>query len=228
MCEEPSSWQAAPGEVPPRWERAYLAFETPDQELRKFVRRLRSIGAHQWDRSARILEVCSGRGTGLRAWHRMGFSRIIGVDYSAALVRAHEGPGTQIIGDARRLPLRSQSVDIAVVQGGLHHLFTTADVDQALAEMCRVVAPSGRIVIIEPWLTPFLRVVHSVCERRSVRRLSPRIDALATMIEEERETHDRWLNAPDEHFQLIRRRVTPHVVRRRWGKLILVGSPVRF
>jgi ubiquinone/menaquinone biosynthesis C-methylase UbiE len=155
----------------------------------------------------------------------MGFRRIIGVDYSAALVLAQDCPGIRIIGDVRKLPLGSGSVDVAVVQGGLHHLFTTADVDEALAEMCRVVSPTGRIVIIEPWSTPFLRLVHFVCERRIARRLSPRIDALATMIEEERETYERWLNAPHEHLAVIRRHVTPRVLKCRLGKLIIVGSP---
>ena len=55
------------------------------------------------------------------------------------------------------------------MQGGLHHLFTRADVGDALAEMCRVASADGRIVILEPWLTPFLRVVHAVCERPLIR-----------------------------------------------------------
>ena len=208
-----------------KWERAYQAFETPEEELRKFVGRLRGIGVESWNRQSRILEVCSGRGTGLRAWHELGFTRIVGVDFSAALVLAQRGPGSRVIGDARALPVRDGSIDIAVVQGGLHHLFTSADVDAALGEMRRVVVRNGRIVIIEPWLTPFLRVVHAVSEQPAVRRISAKVDALATMIEEERETYDRWLNAPDEHLQLIRRHVVPHSLKRRWGKLVLVGSP---
>src|SRR5829696_1545675 len=75
--------------APTRWERAYQVFETPEQELRKFRSRLRAIGAHKWDRRARILEVCSGRGTGLRAWRDLGFRNVVGVDYSPALVFAN-------------------------------------------------------------------------------------------------------------------------------------------
>jgi hypothetical protein len=43
----------APGEVKHAatrddpWEAAYLAFETPEQEIRKFVRRLIELGAQQ-------------------------------------------------------------------------------------------------------------------------------------------------------------------------------------
>src|SRR5436190_3196051 len=84
-----------------RWEQAYQAFETPEQELRKFVRRLRSIGADRWDHHLRIVEVCSGRGTGMRAWHSLGFTKIVGVDYSRALLSVHAGPGYCVLGDAR-------------------------------------------------------------------------------------------------------------------------------
>jgi ubiquinone/menaquinone biosynthesis C-methylase UbiE len=208
-----------------RWEQAYQAFETCEEEHRKFVGRLESIGAHRWKRNLRIVEVCSGRGSGLRAWHAIGFEAVLGVDCSHALVSTYRGPGRCVLGDARALPLATASRDVAVVQGGLHHLFTLDDVDQALAEMRRVVTHDGRIVIIEPWLTPFLRFVHMVCERPTARRFSTKIDALATMIEEERETYERWLNAPAEYLNVILRHVAPQLLRRGWGKLIVVGSP---
>lgn len=208
-----------------RWERAYLTFESPEQELRKFRRRLLCIGADRWDRRLRIVEICSGRGSGLRAWHALGYGDIIGVDCSAALVRSYAGPGRSVLGDARCLPLESGSRDVAVVQGGLHHLLNLRDVRCALAEMRRVVSADGRIVIVEPWLTPFLKVVHSICARPSARRVSTKIDAFATMFDEERDTYERWLNAPDECLDLIRQFVVPHLVRRQWGKLIVVGAP---
>jgi ubiquinone/menaquinone biosynthesis C-methylase UbiE len=210
-----------------RWERAYLAFETPEEELRKLVRRLRSVGAEGWDRGSRIIEVCSGRGGGLRAWHTLGFSRLLGVDLSPALVASYRGPGHCLLGDACALPLASGSCDVAVVQGGLHHLLSTEQVERAMAEMARVVGPAGRVVVIEPWLTPFLVVVHAVCSQAAARRLLPRIDALATMIEEERETYERWLKAPDEHLAVLLKYVRPQVLRRRCGKIILMGSPNR-
>jgi ubiquinone/menaquinone biosynthesis C-methylase UbiE len=208
-----------------RWERAYQEFETPDQEFRKFTRRLQSIGANNWDRRLRILEVCSGRGVGLRAWHAMGFHSVVGVDFSHALVSAYRGPGQCVLGDARALPFPSSSRDIVTVQGGLHHLFTKEDVALALGEMSRVATPDGLILIIEPWLTPFLRAVHFVSERRLVRQFSRTFDAFATMREEERETYERWLSEPGEYLALIRRYVAPQLVRRRWGKLIVLGAP---
>jgi len=210
-----------------RWERAYQDFETPEQEIRKFTTRLRQIGAHRWAPESRVLEICSGRGSGLRAWHALGFTNVIGVDLSFPLVAAHTGPGVCVLGDARALPLASASRDIAVVQGGLHHLSTAEDVSLALAEMRRNVAPNGRIIIVEPWATPFLSLVHWVSRRPTVRRLSSKVDAFAIMVEEERVTYNRWLRAPEECLGIIHRYVQAQVVQQRWGKLTVVGTPAR-
>ena len=213
------------GPAPTRWERAYQAFETPEQELRKFTARLREVGADRWNRRSAVLEVCSGRGTGLRAWHALGFHDVIGVDYSAALVAEQRGPGRCILGDARNLPLATGSRDVVVVQGGLHHMLTFDDVDRALGEMRRVVAADGRVVIIEPWLTPFLRLVHALCARPLLRRLWPKLDALAIMTEEERDTYERWLRMPEDVLAIIHKHIVPQVLRRRFGKLVVVGTP---
>jgi hypothetical protein len=45
------------------------------------------------------------------------------------------------------------------------------------------------------------------------------------MIDEERATYERWLHAPQEHLAVFHRYVVPQIMQRRWGKLVLVGSP---
>ena len=136
------------------WEQAYQRFETPEQERRKFIRRLRSLGVHEWSRDTRVLEICSGRGNGLIAWRRLGFSNVFGVDLSPALVERSESRRWCVVGDARRLPISTASRDVAIVQGGLHHLLSLDDVREALGEMRRVLKPDGRVIIIaEPALT---------------------------------------------------------------------------
>ena len=69
------------------WEAAYLRFETPQEEVRKFISRLNRIGASQWPRDARIAELFCGRGNGLRALATLGFTNLEGVDLSAARAR---------------------------------------------------------------------------------------------------------------------------------------------
>ena len=73
------------------WEAAYLRFETPEQEIQKFTGRLLKLGAGEWPREAEIVELFCGRGNGLHALHRMGFTRLEGVDLSARLLAQYRG-----------------------------------------------------------------------------------------------------------------------------------------
>jgi SAM-dependent methyltransferase len=51
--------------------------------------------------------------------------------------------------DARALPLADESVDVAA-QNCLFNIFKDADLDQALAEMYRVLRPRGRLLLSDP------------------------------------------------------------------------------
>jgi ubiquinone/menaquinone biosynthesis C-methylase UbiE len=104
------------------WEDAYLRFETPEQEVRKFIGRLKFMDAMKWRRNAKIVELFCGRGSGLRALHQLGFNQVEGIDLSPSLAAKHAGPGKVLVGDCRQLPFESASKDILIVQGGLHHL----------------------------------------------------------------------------------------------------------
>src|ERR1700682_1296484 len=64
------------------WEAAYLRFESPEEEIRKFIRRLTRLGAPQWPRDAEIVELFCWRGNGLLALQQLGFTRPEGVDLS--------------------------------------------------------------------------------------------------------------------------------------------------
>ena len=212
--------------TPTPWELAHQAFQTPEEELAKILRRFRALGAHTWDTRQTIADICSGRGAGLRAWHELGFTDVVGVDFSAALAHSHQGPGRVVLGDARSVPLRDASRDIVIIQGGLHHLFTFEEVDLAVREMVRIVKPAGRIIVIEPWPTPFLRVVNALMHVRVLRSVSSKVDAYARMYEEGRVTYDAWLNQSAEVLSVLRRHITPSFEQFRWGKVMLVGTPV--
>ncbi len=206
------------------WERAYLQFETPEEEIRKFIRRLRAVGAQRWPRDAEVVELFCGRGNGMQALHRMGFTRIEGVDLSPTLVSRYAGPGKALVGDCRSLPFADGSKDIAIVQGGLHHLpVLPDDLAKTLAEVRRVLRPGGLFVAVEPWLTPFLRAVHFLAERRLVRAVSGKFDALATMIQHERRTYEQWLGQPQVIRDLMQRSLKVEQWRCRWGKMVMVG-----
>jgi ubiquinone/menaquinone biosynthesis C-methylase UbiE len=205
------------------WEDAYLRFETPEEEIGKFMKRLRAVGAAGWPRDARVLEIFCGRGNGLVALERLGFTRLHGVDLSPRLLRLYRGRGRCSAGDCRALPIRSRSHDVAIVQGGLHHLpDVMTDLPVVLGEVQRVLKPGGLFVVVEPWLTPFLTIVHAACDSPA-RRLWGRLDALATMIQYERDTYFRWLGNPGFVRAQLAAGFATQLRREAWGKLVFAG-----
>ena len=215
---------AAPGSVADAWESAYLRFESPAQEIRKFGGRLRGLGAGAWPRGTKVLELFCGRGNGLRALAGLGFWNVFGVDLSPTLVARSPARGQLVVADCRRLPFAAASREVAVVQGGLHHLMRLPeDLEETLAEVRRVLGRGGRLVVVEPWRTPFLSLVHRIVASPHARRVWKRLEALGTMIDLEGQTYVDWLNHPAEVLTCLRRGFDVEVCRRRWGKLLFVG-----
>lgn len=207
------------------WESAYLRFETPDEEIAKFLRRLKLLGAPAWPKDAHIVELFCGRGNGMVALEQLGFTQVEGVDLSARLLKTYAGSARTILADCRRLPFESESRDIAVVQGGLHHLSTLPDdLEQSLNEVRRILRPGGLFVVVEPWNTPFLRVVNHLAEYRLLRRISVKVDALGVMTDNEYRTYYQWLGQPRAILSLFDDRFHRRFLRRRWGKLMYVGE----
>lgn len=103
----------------------------------------------------RILDYGCGDGGFSIILARRG-ARVYGVDISAGLIsRARaaaassglDGNAPQFItGDAQRLPFADAKFDFVVGNGALHHL----DLDQAYAEIARVLRPGGTAVFMEP------------------------------------------------------------------------------
>lgn len=208
------------------WEQAYLRFETPRQEQRKFVGRLRWAGAMQWKRDAMVLDLFSGRGGCATALRSMGFRRVVSLDLSLRLLRARADVSGSTVADCRVLPIATRSVDVATVHGGLHHLpLIPDDLASTLREIARVLKPDGALLVVEPWRTPFLDAVHWICRRDAARRVFARIDALAAMIELERSTYENWLASNREILATFDRFFVGRRVRIRWGKLHYLGTP---
>lgn len=210
----------------PQWEAAYLRFETPEEEIEKFVRRLRAFGLDKSDKQQRVVELFSGRGNGMVALSRLGFNNLEGVDLSEELLVQYRGEGTLHLADCRKLPFDDASVDIAIVQGGLHHLpRMPQDLDETLGEVRRSLKPEGTFYVVEPWRTPFLTLAHAVTDLKIVRRFYAKGDALAEMTEHEWDTYQQWLSMPAEVMAVFEKHFQTKSKHTAWGKLTYVGTP---
>jgi ubiquinone/menaquinone biosynthesis C-methylase UbiE len=215
-----------PSQLNDPWELAYSRFETPEQEIRKFVARLKELGAEQWPKNSAIVELFCGRGNGLHALQQLGFSQIEGVDLSPRLLAQYHGTARTTVADCRELPFGDGTTEVVIVQGGLHHLPTLpGDLDRTFAEIRRVLKRDGRVIFVEPWLTPFLRLVHTVCENPLARKSSAKLDALATMIEYERRTYEQWLTQPNLVLSVAEKHFVATQQSFAWGKWRFVGKP---
>ena len=208
------------------WEAAYSRFETPEEEIQKFIARLTRLGAPQWPRDTEIVELFCGRGNGLIALQRLGFTQLEGVDLSPRLLAQFKGSAKCTVADCRRLPFADRSKDVLIVQGGLHHLPALPDdLDQTFSEMQRVLRRNGRVMFVEPWRTPFLTFVHLISELSLVRRISNKMDAFATMTEYEIRTYEQWLGQPELIKKIARTHFLPVHESFAWGKWNFVGTP---
>lgn len=208
------------------WEAAYLRFETPREEIDKFKQRLRKLGCAEWGTEAEIVELFCGRGHGLTALSELGFQRLEGCDLSLPLLEQCTFSAKLYVADCRQLPFPASSRDVLIVQGGLHHLPDwQTDLPRVLAEVRRVLRPQGRFVLVEPWPTPFLHLVHFLARQPLIRRWSNKFDAFQTMTEREADTYFAWLEAQRPIRTMLADNFTILRQATRLGKLMLVGRP---
>ena len=110
----------------------------------------------------RVLDACCGTGDLALAASRTG-ARVTGLDFSERMLERARGKSAEVEwvqGDAQQLPFEDASFDAATVGFGVRNL---DDLERGLAELRRVLRPSGRLAILEITrprgvLAPFYRL----------------------------------------------------------------------
>ena len=105
-----------------------------------------------------VLDIACGTGDMIRTFARQASpKRIIGLDFAAGMLARGTYGGIEtridlIRGDALRLPLADESVDVVSCTFGVRNF---QDLQAGLNEMHRVMRPGGRVVILEFALPEF-------------------------------------------------------------------------
>lgn len=207
------------------WESAYERFETPEQEIEKFLERIRAMRLNRLPLDSAIVEIFCGRGNGINAFNRLGFECCEGVDLSLGLLEKFDGkPTTLYLADCRELPFEPNSKDLLIVQGGMHHLPTLPDdVNRTVDEVLRVLRPGGRFAIVEPYPTMALKWIHRIIKLPPFRKLSPRCDALEVMTQQEYQTYYNWMRHAPALRTWIANSFEVELNKVSWTKWMFVG-----
>ncbi len=137
--------------------------------------RRRALDAVEAGPGDRLVDLATGTGDLAEMAAARG-ARVIGVDYTRGMLRGAQRravPAHLVQGDAERLPLAAESADVLVCGFSLRNFVSLAVV---FREMSRVLAPGGRIALLDVD-TPAPRLVRAG-HALYFDRIVPRIGAL--------------------------------------------------
>lgn len=95
----------------------------------------------------RVADIGCGKGRFARiVQERHPEATVVALDLAEAMLKHVAAPIAPVAASMTALPLATASVDAAYATESLEH---AVDIEAAVAEMCRIVRPGGRIVIID-------------------------------------------------------------------------------
>ena len=147
MSEEERAYYALNQRVWPRFAPFYDLVTVPLRGLRHEVVRAAGIGP-----ASRVLDVATGTGSQASAFAEVA-REVVAIDLSPAMLavarRKRHRPNVKYVqGDASALPFADGEFDASCVSFALHEM--PASIREAvLAEMVRVTAPGGTLVVVD-------------------------------------------------------------------------------
>jgi SAM-dependent methyltransferase len=145
-----------PGETS-AWHEAYKNKALVARRTSSHKRKLLRLGALGLPRTARILDLCCGTGEALRILHDEGFTNLWGSDITIDDDLRKEPWVTLDASDACALPHESGAFDVVLCMHSLHHLGGVVRIGKVLDECVRVLAPGGRLMILDHYDSAQLR-----------------------------------------------------------------------
>jgi demethylmenaquinone methyltransferase/2-methoxy-6-polyprenyl-1,4-benzoquinol methylase len=141
----------------------HLLSANVDQAWRRRAVRLLDAGPAE-----RVLDACTGTGDLAVALHQAGAGDVVGCDFAPEMIRlAEEKAGAHVrfqVADVLDLAFGDGTFDAATVAFGVRNF---QDLPRGLAELCRVLRPGGRLLVLE-FSRPPNRLVRGLYETYSM------------------------------------------------------------
>jgi SAM-dependent methyltransferase len=145
-----------PGETS-AWHAAYKNEQLVARRASSHKRKLERLGVLRLPRSARVLDLCCGTGEALRILHDEGFTNLSGSDITIDEDLRNEPWVKLDASDACALPHATGAFDAVICMHSLHHLGGMVRIGKVLDECVRVLAPGGRLMVLDHYDSAQLR-----------------------------------------------------------------------
>jgi ubiquinone/menaquinone biosynthesis C-methylase UbiE len=141
-----------------RWHAVYKNEKLVARRASSHKRKLARLGVLGLPRDAQLLDLCCGTGEALEILHDEEFTRLHGSDITIDPELATKPWVTLQAADACALPYAAGTFDAVVCMHSLHHLGGVVRVGKTFEECARVLKPGGRLMVLDHYDSPQLRV----------------------------------------------------------------------
>jgi len=128
----------------------YGSFESESDLWEEGQKRFVKMFFSEEDRQKTILDIACGDGVGLRQFRKLGFNRVVGVEFNPKKKQKAAETGYRVYGwDMHNLcRFRAKTFDIVYSSHTLEHAY---DIKKVVGEIYRVLKDDGKLVVVLPY-----------------------------------------------------------------------------